>query len=276
MRIRLTCIAPKFTSITYNTNHSIAAWIYGRIEKASPEFSAFLHDRGYTGPDGKARKLFTFSRLKFCSKPEFKKTHIVIKKDSQVELIVATPMFEEFVQHLVMGLFENNSLRIAGARGEPAEFPVLTVTRVEEPEFHAEMDFRTLSPVVLKTAVEKEDGLGTYYYRVLDEGLSEAVRKSLINKYQTIHQRPPADTKLEFSPDHDYIERKGGPDRVSTLITVREVEGNPIRVKGITCPFSLSGSTKLIETAWHAGIGDYTAMGFGCVEEKSDNITSHS
>jgi CRISPR-associated endoribonuclease Cas6 len=268
MRIRLTCIAPKFTSIPYNTNHSIAAWIYGRLESASPEFAAFLHDRGYMGPDGKARKLFTFSRLKFMTKPQFKKTHIVVHKDSRIELIIATPMFEEFVQHLVMGLFENNSLRISGAHGEPAEFPILTVTKVEEPAFVSNMDFRTLSPVVLKTAVEQEDGLGTYYYRVLDEGLSEAVRKSLINKYQTIHQGSPADTKLEFQPDHDYIERKGGPDRVSTLITVREVEGHPIRVKGITCPFALSGSQDLMKTAWHAGIGDYTAMGFGCVEEK--------
>ncbi|MBD3376488.1 CRISPR-associated endoribonuclease Cas6 [candidate division KSB1 bacterium] len=172
---------------------------------------------------------------------------------------------------MVMGLFENNSLRIAGVHGEPAEFPVLMVTSVEEPVFASDMDFRTLSPVVLKTTVKKDTGLGTYYYRVLDEGLSEAVRKSLINKYQTIHQCSPADTKLEFHPDHDYIERKGGPDRVSTLITVREIEGRPIRVKGITCPFTLSGSADLIKTAWHAGIGDYTAMGFGCVEEKNEH-----
>ncbi|HNT67280.1 MAG TPA: CRISPR-associated endoribonuclease Cas6, partial [bacterium] len=141
------------------------------------------------------------------------------------------------------------------------------VTRVPEPHFTSRMHFRTLSPLVLKTAVDQDDGLGTYYYRVLDAGLSESIRKSLRNKFTTIHQRAPADDSLEFRPDSNYIDHKGGPEKVSTLITIRQVQGQPINVKGFTCPFDLSGSTELIETAWHAGIGDYTAMGFGCVEE---------
>ncbi|HNR67771.1 MAG TPA: CRISPR-associated endoribonuclease Cas6 [bacterium] len=267
MRIRLACTASHYTSLAYNTNHEIAAWIYRQLESASPEFAAFLHDRGYTGPDGKARKLFTFSRLMFTPKPQLKKTHIMVKRDSRIELVIATPLFEEFVQHLVMGLFENHSLCLTDIHNRMVEFPISLVTRVPEPHFTSRMHFRTLSPLVLKTAVDQDDGLGTYYYRVLDAGLSESIRKSLRNKFTTIHQRAPADDSLEFRPDSNYIDHKGGPEKVSTLITIRQVQGQPINVKGFTCPFDLSGSTELIETAWHAGIGDYTAMGFGCVEE---------
>ena len=266
MRIRLTCSTLHYASIPYNTNHSIAAWIYKQLEKGSPEYSKFLHDRGYMGPDGKPRKLFTFSRLQITPKAIFKPSHIVIKKNSQIDLIISTPMFEEFVQSLVMGLFENQMMEIDGAHGQRIKFPIMVVTRVPEPAFGSEMHYRTLSPLVLKTVVDGEKGRQTYYYRPYDDGLANAVMHNLIGKYQTIHGTVPSDQKLDFQLDEKYIQKRGGPEKISNLITLREGHANATQIKGFSCPFVFKGSRELIETAWHAGVGDHTGMGFGCVE----------
>jgi len=43
-----------------NYQYPHTAAIYKILSQFSPDYSAFLHDRGYTGLDGKPRKLFTF------------------------------------------------------------------------------------------------------------------------------------------------------------------------------------------------------------------------
>jgi CRISPR-associated endoribonuclease Cas6 len=190
----------------------------------------------------------------------------VINKDSKIELIISTPMFEEFIQSLVMGLFENQMMEIDGAHGQRIKFPIMVVTRVPEPEFSSEMHYRTLSPLVLKTVIDGEKGRQTYYYRPYDKGLAGAVANNLLGKYQTIHGTLPLDQNLDFQLDETYIKKRGGPEKISNLITLHKGQDNATQIKGFSCPFVLKGSKALIETAWHAGIGDHTGMGFGCVE----------
>lgn len=60
MRLKLTLFAVKSYMMPCNYHYPLSAAIYKILSQPSPDYSAFLHDRGYTGPDGKPCKLFTF------------------------------------------------------------------------------------------------------------------------------------------------------------------------------------------------------------------------
>lgn len=173
-------------------------------------------------------------------------------------------MLEDFIQNFVIGLFSQQKMEIISFHHR-ASFLVDRVEALQEPEFREEMRFRLLSPMILATQVDTDDGLQTYYYRPLDEGISDAVRQSLIKKHETIHSVSPRFSEIRFEVDRAYIERKGGQGCVSKLITLREGSREETRVKGFLAPFTLKGSIELIRTAWDCGIGDKCSMGFGCI-----------
>ena len=264
MRIKLTMRTNGAVQrIPINYNYPLAARIYRILSESSPEYSRFLHDRGYNGADGKRRKLFTFSRLNIRPKPGLGREVLVIPPDRRVELIIASAMEDDFMQHFIIGLFQKQRFEIANHRTRG----VLHVEQVEAlapPEFTSPMTFRALSPIVLTVSVERDGRRQPHYLRPLEEGLAEAVRNSLLKKYETIAGRPPQDDRLEFRIDEDYIRRRG-PERAMTLVRLREGQPEQTNVKGFLAPFTLSGSVDLMRTAWEAGIGDKCSMGFGCV-----------
>ncbi|MGH7457050.1 MAG: CRISPR-associated endoribonuclease Cas6, partial [bacterium] len=134
------------------------------------------------------------------------------------------------------------------------------------PRFAATMRFKTLSPLVVSTMREHKGKLQPYYYRANDPELSEAVRQNLLSKYEIIHGHPPTDANLEFAIDADYLARRGGPEKVSKLITIKEGTREETRIKGFECPFTLRGNPELMAMAWECGAGDHNSMGCGMVE----------
>jgi len=266
MRIKLTLRAiAKSTNLPFNYQYPLSAAIYNILSHSSPEYSDFLHNQGYIGPDNKPRKLFTFSRLFFTPKCRPRGSALKVIPNSRATLYISSPMLRDFVQHFVIGLFSNQHIEIAGPHSKSVFF-VEQVETIPEPEFTSPCRFRALSPIVLTTQIDTANGLQTYYYRPFDGGLSNAVRESLVHKHETVYGEPPQDTSLEFSIDKDYIDKRGGPKRVSKLITIREGFSDATKVKGFIAPFTLTGSTELMRTAWECGLGDKCSMGFGCVE----------
>ena len=266
MRIKMTLRANQHRcSLPYNYQYPLSAAIYKILANSSPEYADFLHDKGYIGPDGKPRKLFTFSRLSFTPKCRPKGKMLSVAPNSSAALFISSPMLQDFVQHFVIGLFSNQKIEITAAETR-AVFFIEQVETIAEPEFTSPSRFIALSPIVLTTQIDTPTGLQTYYYRPLDEQLANAVRESLIRKHETVYGAAPQDTNLTFEVDREYIERRGGPDKVSKLITIREGFADATKVKCFIAPFTLSGSTELMHTAWECGLGDKCSMGFGCVE----------
>jgi len=93
------------------------------------------------------------------------------------------------------------------------------------------------------------------------------VRKNLLAKYEIIFGRLPEDDRLEFVIDADYLARRGGPEKVSKLITIKEGTAEETRIKAFECPFTLTGNPELMGVAWECGVGDHNSMGCGMVEE---------
>jgi CRISPR-associated endoribonuclease Cas6 len=264
MRIKL-ILRPSITGdIPLNYQYYLSGAIYKILRNSSPEYARFLHNQDYTGQDGKPRKLFTFSFLTLTPHRKPENNKLLISLSTKAILYVSSPMLNDFIQNFVKGLFYNQKIVIR-TKNTDASFFIEQVETISEPEFKATTKFIALSPIVLTTKLDTTEGLKTYFFRPLDEGLSEAIRKSLLRKYETVYKKRPADDRLKFKIDKEYIQRRGGPAKVSKLITIRQGDPGETKIKAFVTPFTLIGSKELMQTAWNCGIGDKCSMGFGCI-----------
>jgi len=265
MRIKLTIRPFHNVIVPVNYQYPLSSAIYTILNTASPEYSDFLHNKGYIGTDGKLRKLYAFSFLKFYPPKKLKNKKFHLNKHDTATLIICSPMLKDFIQNFVVGLFTHQKIEI-NSQGHRAPFFVERVETIEQPEFKKEMKFRMLSPLVVSTQIDTDKGLQTYYYRPFDENISEAMRQSLFKKYKTIYYKSPDNAELKFEIDKEYIKRKGGEKKVSKLITLSEGNKDETRIKGFLSPFIMKGSPELMKTAWDCGLGDKCSLGFGCID----------
>lgn len=266
MRIRLT-LQPKERECLFPINYQypLSAAIYKILNTASPEYAVFLHRQGYLSPNGKPLKLFTFSRL-WCPNIQRFESSLIVKNYTRCQLLISSPMLEDFIQNFVIGLFEQQEIQIGGPHSV-GHFMITQVETLAEPEFKPTMNFSCLSPIVLTTMHEHKGRLTPYYLRPDDARLSQAIRHNLRQKFETIYHRSPEADQIHFSIDETYARRKGGYDKLSKLITIKEGdEAQATKVKCFMTPFSLSGSLELISVAYECGIGDKNSLGFGMIE----------
>lgn len=267
MRIRLTLspLAPH-TAVPVNYNYPLASAIYKLLAQASPEYATWLHEKGYRSPADRLLKMFTFSRLNIPGVRLDRNKMILLAGNQRPWLLqIASPMEEDFVQNIVLGLFQDQRLEVGG-RGAVGRFIIEQVEAVAPPKFSETTRFKTLSPIVVSTMREHKGRLQPYYYRADDPKLGEGVRQNLLQKYQTLYESPATDGHLQFNIDTNYLARKGGAEKVSRLITIKEGTREESRIKTFECPFFLVGKPELMRVAWEAGVGDHNSMGFGMVE----------
>ena len=248
MRLQLDLQAvSQHETIPINYNYPIAAWMYHALYESSPDYAAFLHNRGYSGSDGKFRKLFTFSRLHIQPRAQRSGDILKITPRHRLRLYFSSPMVDEFIQYLVMGCFQQQVMEISNTRTTAR----LTVQRVEalpEPIWTSPLRVRALSPIVVTTVRERGGRLDKHYLRPHDPELSERIRRSLIKKYETLHGTAPSACDLKVHP-HLKGRRAYDPERCMSLVTLKEGQPDQTRVKGFLCPMTLTGSLDLIRTA---------------------------
>jgi CRISPR-associated endoribonuclease Cas6 len=248
--VKLTLLATnQATVLPLNYNHAVASLIYDTLGQASTDFAARLHDEGFS-IDGRRFKLFTFSRLT-TGRGRVQGDRLLLV-DATIILQISSPV-AEFVEHFVTGLFQSESFNIAGAR-----FTLQQAETLPAPIFTERMSFRSLSPVT--ESVRDEQG-GVRFLSPEDDW-SEIMRRNLLRKYQALHNHAPSDDRLRWSWDQDYLmeaARRGR--RASVLVDIRG-----IKVRGWLAPFTVEGSTELIEIGYEAGFGSRNSMGFGMGE----------
>ncbi len=266
MRIRLAlepmdrqCIIP------INYQYPLSAAIYRILNQASPEYAAFLHQRGYVSATGKPLKLFTFSRL-WCPGIRQVATTLHINHRQPCFLQVSSPMLEDFVQHFVIGLFQQQQLDIAGSQ-VVGKFLITQVETLAPPSFESEMKFRCLSPMVVSLMHEHRGARKTHFLRPGDDQLGAAIANNLRQKYETVHRRPAEQLGITFEPDWEYVARREQQGkRVTKKITIKEGAEEATDVISFEVPFVLQGDVELMEMAYECGIGEKNSMGFGMIE----------
>ena len=249
MRIKILADVGNGLTLPINYNSLLAGVIYRFLKESDPEYAAFLHNEGYLAAE-KHFKLFTFSQLMAERR---RITGDKIHFRSTLTWYVSSPV-ERFLSHFADTLLTGGRLSIGQCR-----LPIRDVTIPRIPRFRPEMHFRCLSPIVMTTTREHHGKQAMHYCMPDDPALPELICQNLIRKHEAIHGRGSYDNTLTFAFDKAYIDRRKG--RVTRLVDYKG-----IKVKGIMCPFRVTGNPMLIQIGYECGFGDKNSAGFGMVE----------
>ena len=249
MRIQILADVGDGIALPINYNYQLAGIIYRFLAESNPEYASFLHNEGYAAAE-KRFKLFTFSQLM----AEHRRiTGATIHFGSTLTWYVSSPV-ERFLSHFADALLTEGRLSIG-----QHELRIRDVTVPRIPRFQSEMYFRCLSSITMSTKREHGGKQAMHYCLPDDPAFSELIRQNLIRKHEAIHGRAPHDDTLTFSFDEAYIRKRQG--RVTRLVDYKG-----IKIRGVMCPFHVSGSVALIQTGYECGFGDKNSAGFGMVE----------
>jgi len=267
MRLLLKLRANSSDKISFNYNYSLSAAIYKLLQFGSPEFSTFLHDKGYVS-NNKTYKLFTFGLQleKTSSNNKFLKL-----ESPNAYLYISSPLVDDFIKNFVIGTFENQKIEIF-SEGLKTKFNIVTSEIIPEPMFKSEMKFKMITPMVLSSQIQFNGKLNTYYYRVEDdiENINKIFNQNLINKYETIYKKSYEGNGLKLTWDYDYLLKASKENKKLTKkVSIMKDYESPIEIIGMFCPFKLKGDVELIKVGYEAGFGSQNAMGFGLVYEES-------
>jgi len=269
MRLRLV-LRPKrkLTRITLNYGYYLSCAIYQWIELSSPDYARFLHDQGFP-LEGTLRRFkhFCFSRL-IVPKRNIRGGQLEILSPT-VEWHIGMPV-EESVQHLVIGMFEKREFFI---EREDNGFEVEQVETIRDPVWVRGMRFRLLSPLTVSVPEQRNGKSMPHYLRPDDQRLSEALRRNVLNKYASLWGDQPVDTEFRCALDEKFIADRGGPDRISKLITIKQGHADETKVRGFMCPLTIEGNPILIALAYESGLGEKGSLGFGMLEAVT--LSSH-
>ncbi len=270
LKILLQCVSkPELIPINYNYQFSAA--IYLLLKFGSPEFSQFLHNRGYK-LDNKSFKLFTFAlklrKYEILSNSNFTGSHFKLLSPF-VELIISSPLVDTFIKNFVIGTFEKQIVYITHPQ-YITKFIIKSVELIPDPLFTNEMHFRLLNPIVLTKSIKNNGKKAPYYLRIHDDGLVENIKQNLLWKYKVLYGQDLQPNQFEFEFDKEYIRKRNGV--VSKLITIAEGSQYESKIKGIMCDFRIKTKPELIKVGYECGFGGKNSMGFGFVEVKKNQV----
>ena len=242
-------------TIPFAYAHSLAAVIYGFLQRSSHDYARFLHDEGYRSGT-KRFKLFTFSQL--LIKERAVTPQGLLCQSEELCWQISSPICE-FVEHLAQGLLSFPQISL----GQQAFF-VERVAVLPVPKFTETLHVRCLSPVVASVAQLRDGQMQAHYLRADDPRLAVALRENLIRKFLVVYGRRPSWSEFSLEFDREYLRRKG-----EGIYRVVDYKGT--RIKAIMAPFRVWGSPELIAMGYEAGFGEKNSMGFGMVEAVQDD-----
>ena len=258
--LRPLCSGP---SITLNYGYHLSSAIYRWIEASSPEYSAFLHDEGFS-VEGTSRRFkhFCFSQLVVPKREIDRQRGTLRILSPTVDWYIAMPV-EASLQHLVVGIFEKREFYI---EREENRFVVEQVETLPDPPWKRRMRFRLLSPLTVSIPEDRNGSIIPHYLRPDDARLSNALRANILNKYKSIYNQELDNTEFRCTLDERFIAERGGAERISKLITIKQGHADETKVRGFMCPLILEGNPTLIALAYESGLGEKGSLGFGMLE----------
>ncbi|MDH7515429.1 MAG: CRISPR-associated endoribonuclease Cas6 [Bacteroidota bacterium] len=254
------------TSVPVNYQYLLAGAMYALLSRSAPEYAAFLHDEGYESSNGRRLKLFAFSWLWSDRRPVLSDGRLRWYGRPRLRLIVASPMHETFVRAVVLGLFRNSRIVLNDVR-ERASFSVAEVDVAPPPEWREALACVARSP--LTVSVQDRETGRIRYLRPDDPRFGEGLAMNLLRKHEIVNGPLHEPLRCLVEPESAYAETKGGWDKLSRLVTVREGRPGETRVRGFVFPFVLRCDPPLLQTAWDCGLGEKNSLGFGMWEEST-------
>ena len=172
---------------------------------------------------------------------------------------------EESLQHLVVGMFEKQQFYIERTE---QQFLVDQVEILPEPNWKRTMNFKMLSPLTISVAKENNGKLMPQYLRTNDPSLGDAIQKNMLNKFRSLYGKEPDEEDFHCMLDEHFINDRGGHEKISKLITIKQGQPGETKVRGFMCPITITGNPNLIKLAHESGLGEKGSLGFGMIEVK--------
>jgi CRISPR-associated endoribonuclease Cas6 len=254
MRLHITLEADRPITIPVNYQEYLTAAVYGYVSRGDSDYSAFVHDEGYSADGGLKFKPFTHSWLRIPASRRRIYGGALQIAPGPISWQVSSPV-DEFLRPFASGLLQTGNLRIG-----QETLNILSVEAAAAPEISDHTRFTCLSPIVATAG--RPDGT-TEYLRPAENAtaFSEAIRKNAIAKFKAFTGSEPTDQNLQLAFDTDYLNTNHGGTKKATF--------KNIDIIGILAPFTVTGSAELIKLCIEAGFGGKTACGFGCVEARN-------
>ena len=253
LKLHLSVIATKNNKneIPINYQYELSSWVYKTLNYGNPEFSEWLHSQGYIN-ENKNFKLFTFSHFDI---PTFRinkdRLQILSPKISLTLSFLPIKAIETFV----IGLFKNQEFGI-GDKQSQADFKVISVERMPEPEFRETIKYRCLSPIFIDKIIDGQKHKS--YLSPEQDGYEELFSQNLISKFLA-HSNSvsinPSEIKIRY---FGKIRKKG--------ITIKANTPEETKIIGYMFNFELKAPPELQRIGYYAGFGRLNSQGFGCCE----------
>lgn len=241
-------------SLPINYQHPLQSAIYGIIKKSDSDYSAWLHENGFTH-SGKHFKLFTFSNLIVPQYGINKENERLIVKSDIVTLFISF-LPEKSTQRFIQGLFQQQTIQIAD-KISGVQFQVREIQVMPPLEYHPDMVFKTLSPICVSC---RNDRGKMDYIAPTDSRYELGILTGLLARYNTIHGQP-------FSGEpYCHIQLLNEPR--STLVRIKAYTSDETRVRGYRYQFKIDLPEELMQIAYESGLGEKGSMGFGMIEAK--------
>jgi len=239
MRLTLEIFGEKELILPINYNYYIQSFLYNNI---SPELSKFLHDKGFVF-EKRTFKMFTFSRIQ----GKFRINNGEIKFFPPIYLTISSPL-DRFINEMGNSLLKDNHLELSKNK-----IFVRSIKVHPEPEFKDEIKVKMLSPIVVYSTLLTGNGKKkTYYYSPYEKEFATLIDKNLRKKYEALYGKKPRARELKMKPLGKQKDR---------IVKYRDTI-----IKGWMGRFILNGNKKLLNLAYHSGLGSKNSQGFGIFE----------
>lgn len=222
-------------------------------------YAAWLHENGFQLENGKAFKLFTFSRLKPEKYKVLRQLNQIVLQSDNIEWQISF-LPEKSTQRFIEGLFQNQIFEV-GNKESVVQFQVESIQMLPSPEFTDAMTFEALSPITVSQRLE--DGRD-YYPRDAKEfskerWVKDRLLQNLLDKYEAFYGKP-------YEGDL-FFDMMTLTEPKSALVTLKAGTPQETKVRGFLCKIALHCPAELMRIAYESGLGEGNSQGFGCLEK---------
>lgn len=226
-------------SIPFNYNHILSSIIYNMIDDTT--FASQLHKLT-------SFKYFCFSQI-FISKPKRVKGGF-ISSNGSISFIISSPN-NKLITELVNGLMHNQSVNFIGQ-----ELIVSKCEILKDPEFTSNMEFKTLSPIIVTTKKEV-NGILKEWDLAPGDDFYRSIKKNLIKKYLKFYNLDSTDKTIKVYSNMRYVKRK--------RISINKGEKTTYH-RAYLMDIVLEGNPDLIKFAYNCGLSSKNSQGFGMIK----------
>ena len=240
MRLKLFLISEnELIKIPFNYNHILSAIIYDLIEDV--DFANKLHKE-------RSFKYFCFSQINISERKMINGGFI--SQNGKINFIISSP-YDKLITELVNGIMKKEYINFVGQQ--------LIIDKCEilkEPSFSSEMEFKTLSPIIVTTKKLINNKLKEWDLAPSDD-FFKGIENNLIKKYLKFNNLDSTDNKICVYSNMRNVKRK--------RISINKSEHTTFH-RAYMMDIVLEGNVELIKFAYDCGLSSKNSMGFGLID----------